>query len=118
MRSAERTLWPGSPSPWSSIDRSYHAFTQGDTVVAVPYLEETPAGWSRTVQETWRLEGLRDGGVRLSGPCPTCGHASETLVTRIILSTPGTTKSVGANGPEPVLVQCDCGLEHDGRRPE
>lgn len=89
--------------------------------MAIPYLEETPAGWSRTVQQTWQVEEVRRG-VRLFGSCPTCGHPSESAVVEVATATPGGSsdpgrKSFGGGGPEPLLVVCDCTEEHEGRPP-
>jgi hypothetical protein len=87
--------------------------------VTVSYREETPQGWSRTVQQTWQVEEV-PRGVRLSGACPTCGHTSESLVVEVITSTPGGQvdggrKASASSKKEPVLVVCDCGEGHDNR---
>ncbi len=89
--------------------------------MTIPYREETPAGWSATVEQTWRIEVV-PGGVRLYGECPTCGHASETPVVAVAVApgarTDAERKSVASDKPEPVLIACQCAEEHDGRPPE
>jgi hypothetical protein len=89
--------------------------------VTIPYLEETPAGWSAIVQQTWQIEEVPDG-VRLYGRCPTCDHPSETPV-RLVAVAPGARsdgerKSLDSGEPERVLIVCACNQEHDGRPAE
>lgn len=86
--------------------------------MTVPYREETPAGWSARVEQTWQIEEVPQG-VRLHGTCPTCDHDSETRVVVVAVApgarADGGTKSVASGGAEPVMVVCDCAEEHDGR---
>ena len=88
--------------------------------MGIPYREETPSGWSATVEQTWHIEEVPDG-VRLYGICPTCKDPSETRVV-VVSVAPGAgagaeRKSVASDGKEPVLVVCDCEGEHEGGPP-
>jgi hypothetical protein len=81
--------------------------------MTVAYREETPAGWTDAVAQTWSLDEA-DGGWRLSGDCPTCGHPSETSVVRVTAA-PGALPPRVVHEVLKVLVVCDCTADHEGR---
>jgi hypothetical protein len=84
-------------------------------LISVPYVQETPTGWTAEVQRTWTVTELPDG-LRLAGDCPTCDHVSETLVrfAWVVHGLPADPerKTVTIQKGEKVLVVCDCETDH------
>lgn len=61
------------------------------------------------------------GGVSLTGPCPRCGHAMESLhLTKVFLSTPSPSSVASQPRPPtgdvsaPVNMACTCSVLHTG----
>lgn len=73
----------------------------------VRYLEETPQDYSQRLEQTWEVEQTGDA-LRLHGPCPTCGHESESCFERI-------TASFSLDRQVRVTVVCGCAEPHYGR---
>ncbi|MFI1988528.1 hypothetical protein [Actinoplanes sp. NPDC020271] len=85
---------------------------------SISYREESPDGWPEAVAQSWAVDDVTNG-VRLSGPCPTCGHPTQSLILHVTLA-PGArpqpdTKSLDLSRPEQLLVVCECAMEHAGR---
>ena len=75
----------------------------------IEYREETPEGWAQRVADTWTVDEEAKDALRLSGPCPTCGHHSELLVEQI------TAVKSGGRGRLPLTLLCRCTEGHPGR---